>query len=55
MKRIYLDHNATTPVHAAVLEAVLPYFGAEFGNPSSVHRFGQRASHAIEQVSLRKV
>ena len=50
MQRIYLDHNATTPVHPAVLEAMLPYFGAEFGNPSSVHQFGQRASHAIEQA-----
>ncbi len=50
MQRIYLDHNATTPVHPAVLEAMLPYFGAEFGNPSSVHQFGQRAGHAIEQA-----
>ena len=50
MQRIYLDHNATTPVHPAVLEAMLPYFGLEFGNPSSVHQFGQRASQAIEQA-----
>ena len=50
MQHIYLDHNATTPVHPAVLEAMLPYLGAEFGNPSSVHQFGQRASHAIEQA-----
>ena len=50
MQRIYLDHNATTPVHPEVLEAMLPYFGAEFGNPSSVHQFGQRAGHAIEQA-----
>ena len=48
MLRIYLDHNATTPVHPAVLEAMLPYFGGEFGNPSSAHRFGQRASQGIE-------
>ncbi len=48
MQRIYLDHNATTPVHPAVLEAMLPYLGAEFGNPSSAHRFGQRASQGIE-------
>lgn len=48
MLRIYLDHNATTPVHPAVLEAMLPYLAAEFGNPSSAHRFGQRASQAIE-------
>jgi cysteine desulfurase len=50
MQRIYLDHNATTPVHPEVLEAMLPYFGAEFGNPSSVHQFGQQAGHAIEQA-----
>jgi cysteine desulfurase len=48
MQRIYLDHNATTPLHPAVLEAMLPYFGAEFGNPSSAHYFGQRARQAIE-------
>ena len=50
MRRIYLDHNATTPVHPAVLETMLPYFGAEFGNPSSAHHFGQRARQAIEQA-----
>ncbi|PYU34994.1 MAG: cysteine desulfurase NifS [Acidobacteria bacterium] len=48
MQRIYLDHNATTPVHPAVLEAMIPYFTAEFGNPSSAHRFGQRGRQAIE-------
>jgi cysteine desulfurase len=48
MLRIYFDHNATTPVHSAVLDAMLPYLAAEFGNPSSAHRFGQRASQAIE-------
>jgi cysteine desulfurase len=48
MQRIYLDHNATTPVHPIVLEAMLPYLGSEFGNPSSAHHFGQRASQAIE-------
>ncbi len=50
MRRIYLDHNATTPVHPEVLEAMLPYFGAEFGNPSSAHRFGQRARQAVESA-----
>jgi cysteine desulfurase len=48
MQRIYLDHNATTPVHPDVLEAMLPYLGSEFGNPSSAHYFGQRARQAIE-------
>jgi cysteine desulfurase len=50
MQRIYLDNNATTPVHPAVLEAMLPYFGTHFGNPSSAHQFGQRARQAIEQA-----
>jgi len=48
MQSIYLDHNATTPVHPDVVEAMLPYLGSEFGNPSSAHYFGQRASQAIE-------
>jgi cysteine desulfurase len=48
MKRIYLDHNATTPVDAAVLEAMLPYFSSDFGNASSIHNFGQRARSAVE-------
>lgn len=48
MQRIYLDHNATTPVHRIVLEAMLPFMGSEFGNPSSAHYFGRRASQAIE-------
>ena len=48
MNRIYLDHNATTPVDPAVLEAMLPYFSGEFGNASSIHTFGQRARAAVE-------
>ena len=50
MQRIYLDHNASTPLHPAVLEAMLPYFTAQFGNPSSTHHFGQRTSRAIEDA-----
>jgi cysteine desulfurase len=50
MQRIYLDNNATTPVHPAVLEAMLPYLGGEFGNPSSAHHYGQRARQAIEHA-----
>ncbi len=48
MPRIYLDHNATTPVDPAVLEAMLPYFSGDFGNASSIHTFGQRARAAVE-------
>ena len=47
---IYLDYAATTPVDAAVLEAMLPHFREEFGNPSSVHRWGRSAEKAIEQA-----
>jgi cysteine desulfurase len=52
---IYLDHNATTPVHPAVLEAMLPYLREGFGNPSSGHVYGKRARAAVgrarEQVA----
>ena len=48
MNRIYLDHNATTPVDPAVVEAMLPYFSGEFGNASSIHTFGQHARSAVE-------
>jgi cysteine desulfurase len=49
MRRIYLDHNATTPVAPEVLAAMLPYLSDEFGNASSIHAFGQRARGAIER------
>lgn len=48
MHRIYLDHNATTPVDPRVVEAMLPYFTTQFGNPSSVHRLGQEAYSALD-------
>ncbi|MEI7768315.1 MAG: aminotransferase class V-fold PLP-dependent enzyme, partial [Phycisphaerae bacterium] len=47
---IYLDNNATTPVHPDVLEAMLPYFTRLYGNPSSTHRLGQQSRQAIEQA-----
>ena len=50
MRRIYLDHNATTPVEREVLEAMLPYLAEEPGNASSIHSFGQRARAAVEQA-----
>ena len=46
--RIYLDHNATTPVAPEVLDAMLPYFSTEFGNAASIHTPGQRARAAVE-------
>ncbi len=44
----YFDYAATTPVDARVLAAMQPYFSEMFGNPSSVHRYGQRAEAAVE-------
>jgi cysteine desulfurase len=48
MKRIYLDYAATTPTHPEVLKAMLPYFTETFGNPSSLHSYGQEAKEAME-------
>ncbi len=50
MERIYLDHNATTPVDPDVVEAMLPYLGGTFGNASSVHTFGRDAKVALENA-----
>jgi cysteine desulfurase len=47
---IYLDYAATTPVDQRVLDVMLPYFNQSFGNPSSVHRLGQRAEAAVESA-----
>jgi len=47
---IYLDHNATTPVHPEVVEAMLPWLKEHFGNPSSTHVFGRRAHEAVERA-----
>lgn len=50
MKRIYLDHNATTPIAPEVLAAMMPYLTEEYGNASSIHAFGQNAREAVEQA-----
>ncbi len=50
MDQIYLDYAATTPVDPRVRDAMMPYFSASFGNPSSVHRYGQQAEAAIESA-----
>ena len=47
MKQIYLDHASTTPVRPEVVEAMLPYFTEQFGNPSSIYPLGQEASDAV--------
>lgn len=48
MTQIYLDYAATTPTDKRVIEAMLPYFGEVYGNPSSLHAFGQEAQAAVE-------
>jgi cysteine desulfurase len=50
MKRIYLDYAATTPCDPEVLKAMEPYFFEKFGNPSSLHSFGQEAKKGIEDA-----
>jgi cysteine desulfurase len=48
--RVYLDYAATTPVDARVLARMLPYFDNRFGNPSSVHGFGQEGEAALDEA-----
>ncbi|MEW6514957.1 MAG: cysteine desulfurase family protein [Pseudomonadota bacterium] len=50
---IYLDHNATTPVASAVLDAMLPFFAQQHGNASSRHEFGRAARRAIDEARQR--
>jgi cysteine desulfurase len=50
MRKVYLDHAATTPVHPKVLEAMLPYFTVKFGNPSNLHDIGREAKNAVEEA-----
>jgi len=52
-RRIYLDHNATTPLDPRVLDAMLPFLRDDYGNPSSLHWFGQRARGAVEEARAR--
>lgn len=52
-KKIYLDYNATGPVIPEALEAMLPYFTEDFGNPSSIHSLGQNAMEAVEDARER--
>jgi len=50
MKKVYLDHSATTPVDSRVLAAMLPYLTEHYGNASSVHMFGQQARAAVDKA-----
>lgn len=50
---IYFDNNATTMVAPEVVEAMLPYFTEQFGNPSSIHQFGNRVGQAIKQARVQ--
>lgn len=52
-RRVYLDHNASTPVHPEVVAEMLPYFGEVFGNPSSVHAFGREAREGMDRARER--
>ncbi|MFH1776158.1 MAG: cysteine desulfurase NifS [Candidatus Omnitrophota bacterium] len=50
MRRIYLDYAAATPCAKEVIETMRPYFTEKFGNPSSIHAFGQETRHAVEEA-----
>lgn len=50
MKRVYLDHAATSPMHPAVIDSMLPVMKEEFGNPSSIHQFGRKTRHYVDEA-----
>ena len=50
---IYLDYNATTPIHPEVLEAMMSYLTSEWGNPSSSYKFGSKLKGVIETARAR--
>ncbi|MGH7885401.1 MAG: cysteine desulfurase family protein, partial [Thermodesulfobacteriota bacterium] len=49
MKRIYLDYNATTPLDSRVLDEMIPYLKNNYGNPSSIHSYGNKAKAALDE------
>lgn len=53
MKKVYLDNIATTQIHPEVLDAMLPYFKEFFGNPQSLHNFGEKPKNAIEEARAK--
>jgi len=48
--KVYFDNAATTPIHPKVLEAILPYYKDNFGNPSSIHSYGRKVKVAVEEA-----
>src|ERR1051325_3121162 len=50
IRRVYMENSATTPADARVVEAMLPYLSGKFGNPSSVHFYGQEARAAVDRA-----
>src|SRR3954454_20392939 len=50
---VYLDHAATTPVREEAFEAMKPFYGPRFGNPSSTHRWGREARAALDEARER--
>lgn len=53
MKRIYLDNAAATPLDRRVLDAMMPYLTTQYGNPSSLHYYGQQARAAVQQARVQ--
>ena len=53
MRKVYLDHAATTPAHPKVVEAMLPFFTGKFGNPSNLHDMGREAKGAVEDARAK--
>jgi cysteine desulfurase len=49
-KQIYLDHAATAPMHPAVLDSMLPIMKDDFGNPSSIHGYGRKTRHLVDEA-----
>ena len=50
MQHIYLDHAATSPMHPDVVKSMLPFMTEAFGNPSSIHFFGRKSRHAVDEA-----
>jgi len=53
MRKVYLDHAATTPTHPKVVEEMMPYFTVKFGNPSNLHDIGREAKDAVEEARAK--